>query len=413
MAKIGTYPNAADLTGTEEFIGVQSAASVNVTPEQLKQFINNPVYKNAAFTAKNGDAVFADSTSGPITITLPATPATNYAVSVKDCGGAASTQFITVGRNGQTIGGVAEDFVINQNFAQALFIYDGTDWKFALISNPTLINANTVFIVYKTSAYTAESGERVMCGTDIASFTVSLPASPLAGHSVGVWDAGNNALTNNITIDRNGETIDGLAVNDTLDVSGGHFEYIYNGTTWKRAFWAPGGLQLSNVVGVATDQFDPYRFTQISGETTRVQIAGRLDALQCPASGYNWMSSIYAFPKKWDGGQIRFRILWSPSTTDTGDIDFSLYGMVVEDGDLVSASLTNVGPTLVDTAGGTVDAFQLSPWSSWTSIETAVGENPFMLRLQGNGSAGTYTFTGLANVFWMQLQYTTNAPTDD
>ena len=58
MAKIGTYPSAAILDGTEELVGVQSAASVKLTPDDLKQYINNPVYKNAAFTAVAGDAVY-------------------------------------------------------------------------------------------------------------------------------------------------------------------------------------------------------------------------------------------------------------------------------------------------------------------------------------------------------------------
>lgn len=38
MAKIGTYPSASTLGGTEELIGVQSSASVKLTPEQLREY---------------------------------------------------------------------------------------------------------------------------------------------------------------------------------------------------------------------------------------------------------------------------------------------------------------------------------------------------------------------------------------
>ena len=109
---------------------------------------------------------------------------------------------------------------------------------------------NALYVIYKTTNHTALPGQRVLVGTDTGAITITLPANPTAGTAVAVWDADNNAGANNITIDRNGQTIDGAAANDTLDVSGGHFEYVFDGTTWKRAFWAPGGVQESNVIPI-------------------------------------------------------------------------------------------------------------------------------------------------------------------
>jgi hypothetical protein len=240
MAKIGTYPGATALAGTEELIGVQSASSVKITTGDLKQYIHNSVYKDAAFTAVAGDAVYVNSSGGPVTITLPITPSANDAVAVMDCGGVASVQGITVGRNGETINGAAEDFLIDQNFGQALFIYNGTTWTHVLVGTPTVVDANTVFVVYKIANYTANSGERVMVGSDTGAITITLPATPAAGYSVGVWDADNGASTNNITIARNGETIDGVAADDVINVNGGKFEYVFDGSTWKRPLWTEG-----------------------------------------------------------------------------------------------------------------------------------------------------------------------------
>lgn len=154
MAKIGTYPNAATLTGTEQLIGVQSAASVNLTPNQLKQLIRNTIYINTTYQSVAGDSISADSSAGAFTITLPLTPTANQTVSVFDCGGAAAVQNITVARNGETINGVAEDFVMDQNFGQAKFVYDGTTWKHSLVGSPE-------FVVGSGTALEAEIDARV------------------------------------------------------------------------------------------------------------------------------------------------------------------------------------------------------------------------------------------------------------
>lgn len=92
----------------------------------------------------------------------------------------------------------------------------------------------------KTSNYTANAGEIIGVGSDTAAITITLPATPSANAYVGVWDADDNALTNNITIARNGETIDGVAEDGTINVNGGRFDLIYDGTTWKTPYATPG-----------------------------------------------------------------------------------------------------------------------------------------------------------------------------
>ena len=133
MAKIGTYPSASTLDGTEEMIGVQSAASVKITPDDLRHYINRPVYINTNYTSKAGDKVYVDCSSGAVTITLPASPTTGDEVMVLDSSGDAATNNVTVARNGETIDGAAADFVIDLNYGSCAFAYSGTDWKI----NPT------------------------------------------------------------------------------------------------------------------------------------------------------------------------------------------------------------------------------------------------------------------------------------
>lgn len=87
-----------------------------------------------------------------------------------------------------------------------------------------------------TSNYQAVTGERILATTAGAtgqeSFTVSLPASPLAGYFVTIADGGDWELAP-LTVNRNGSTIEGINDNILLDARGAIVDFIYNGTTWQ------------------------------------------------------------------------------------------------------------------------------------------------------------------------------------
>jgi hypothetical protein len=83
----------------------------------------------------------------------------------------------------------------------------------------------------KTANYTAINGDRLIANTTAGSFTITLPATPAAGAYVQITDGGNWA-TNNLLINMNGSTIEGI--NDTLAVNIPQttIELVYDGTTW-------------------------------------------------------------------------------------------------------------------------------------------------------------------------------------
>jgi len=85
-----------------------------------------------------------------------------------------------------------------------------------------------------TSATTATTGKQYITDTTGGAFTVTLPATPAAGDYVYFMDAGNWA-TNNLTIARNGSTIEAVAENLVLDVKGLMVQLIYDGSTWQVA----------------------------------------------------------------------------------------------------------------------------------------------------------------------------------
>jgi len=86
-------------------------------------FTTTPV----TLTDKQG--VLTDTSGGAFTVTLPATPSTGAQVVVADAGANWGTNNLTVGRNGSTIGGLAQDLVCDITGANVQLIYDGTTWE--------------------------------------------------------------------------------------------------------------------------------------------------------------------------------------------------------------------------------------------------------------------------------------------
>ena len=83
----------------------------------------------ANYTAANREGVLTNTSGGAFTVTLPASPSTGAQVIVADAGNAWGTNNLTVGRNGSTIGGLAQDLVCDINGVSVQFVYDGTTWE--------------------------------------------------------------------------------------------------------------------------------------------------------------------------------------------------------------------------------------------------------------------------------------------
>jgi hypothetical protein len=109
-----------------------------------------------------------------------------------------------------------------------VFYNDGTSsqWVSAVSSQ-----ADAAFRI-KTSNYTASNRDNIIADTSAGGFTVTLPASPTAGQYVTIYDNASWGI-NNLTIGRNGSTIESLADDFVIDVSSIKVEFIYNGSTWQ------------------------------------------------------------------------------------------------------------------------------------------------------------------------------------
>ena len=85
------------------------------------------ITKNSAYTAFSGDRIFVDTSSAPVTITLPAAPATGDEIRFVDVASAFDTNNLTVGRNSEKINGSAADLTVATERAANTLVYtDGT-----------------------------------------------------------------------------------------------------------------------------------------------------------------------------------------------------------------------------------------------------------------------------------------------
>ena len=86
--------------------------------------------------------------------------------------------------------------------------------------------------ITKTGNYTAAKDDRVLADTSGGSWTLTLPGSPSIGDQVAIADPNQSWETNNLTVDGNGNNIEGAAT-FTADVNGGDFIAVFNGTQWR------------------------------------------------------------------------------------------------------------------------------------------------------------------------------------
>jgi hypothetical protein len=83
--------------------------------------------KTGTYTAVAGEGIFADTTSGAWTLTLPASPTIGDEVSIVDYAGTFDTNNLTVGRNSQNIQGSAADLTVaTERAGFTLAFTDGT-----------------------------------------------------------------------------------------------------------------------------------------------------------------------------------------------------------------------------------------------------------------------------------------------
>ena len=141
--------------------------------------------KTTGFTAVSGNGYFVNTTSGAITVTLPATPSAGDVVGIKDYANTADTNAITLGRNGSNINGEASDYQITREGLSAVLVYvDAT--KGWLITNASQANDLTgpAFIAATGGTETTCGDYKIHTFTGPGTFTVTCAGNPAGSATV-------------------------------------------------------------------------------------------------------------------------------------------------------------------------------------------------------------------------------------
>lgn len=124
-----------DVSGTTEVFYKDAAGNVvQLTTAGRVRGQLKPVVKNSNYTAIAGDCLLVDKSGGSVTITLPAAPAVgDEPITITHYIGTSNT--LTVARNGLNIMGLAEDLVINANYASVVLYYGGATpgWRLGIV----------------------------------------------------------------------------------------------------------------------------------------------------------------------------------------------------------------------------------------------------------------------------------------
>jgi hypothetical protein len=137
-------------------------------------------------TAVSGNGYFINTTSGAITVNLPATPAAGDIVAIADYNGTALTNNITVGRNSSNINGSATDLTINANYSAVTLVYvnSTSGWRSVDSSNPNDIETLPEYVAATGGTITTCGNYKIHSFTGPGTFTVTCAGNPLGSSSV-------------------------------------------------------------------------------------------------------------------------------------------------------------------------------------------------------------------------------------
>jgi len=141
--------------------------------------------KTAGFTAVSGNGYFVNTTSGAITVTLPATPSAGDIVAVKDYANTADTNLITIARNGSNIDGTAKDaLVANEGGSITLVYVDATKGWLVTDAAQKSDVAFPEYIVATGGTVTCCGDYKIHTFTGPGTFTVTCAGNAAGSNSV-------------------------------------------------------------------------------------------------------------------------------------------------------------------------------------------------------------------------------------
>ena len=141
--------------------------------------------KTGNFTAASGEGYFINTTSGEITMTLPASPSAGAIVSFKDYANTFDSNKLTIGRNSSNIGGQALDALITTEGIAVTLVYVDATKGWLVTQDGLQSSAPGPLFVTATGGTVTESGNyKIHTFTGPGTFTVSCAGNASGSNSV-------------------------------------------------------------------------------------------------------------------------------------------------------------------------------------------------------------------------------------
>jgi hypothetical protein len=170
-----TIPAGVSITnnGTASGFGATGSASWNTT------------VKTGDFTAVAGEGYFVNTTSGEITVTLPASPSAGAVVAIKDYANTFDTNKCTLARNGSNIGGLAfNSFIETEGIAITLVYVDATKGWLVTDSGLQSEAPGPLFITATGGTITTSGDFKIHTFTGPGTFEISCAGNPSGSSTV-------------------------------------------------------------------------------------------------------------------------------------------------------------------------------------------------------------------------------------
>ena len=227
-----TYTNGALSNGKNAVIELTGTITTNVNvtiPDGVEKTYY--IYNNTtgAFTvtfktSTGSGVVFATTdkgykilySNGTDVIEVPTTPADGTITAAK-----LATDAVTTVK-------VSNANITNAKLANKSITLNGVT---ATLGSSVTIAAGTDWQAVKTTTFTAVAGEGYFVNTNGGAFTMTLPATPTIGDEVSFVDYAGTFDTNNLTIGRNSENIQGSAADLTVSVERAANTLVYTDGT--------------------------------------------------------------------------------------------------------------------------------------------------------------------------------------
>ena len=139
--------------------------------------------KTGDFTATSGEGYFVNTTSGAITVTLPASPSAGDIVSIKDYAQTFDTNACTVGRNSQPIEGQTFDLILGVEGTAVTLIYGDATKGWQSVNSNEITNS-IKFITATGGTITTSGNFKIHTFTGPGTFTVQCAGNSAGSNSV-------------------------------------------------------------------------------------------------------------------------------------------------------------------------------------------------------------------------------------